>query len=94
MNAVPKRWSTWTEIELLGRREGRPVESDLGNLRPINWHPGAEGIIIDCEIVQPPSMVGRTVSVHIRGEEVEWLLKELRDVAIARRAQPMEGAPA
>lgn len=63
-----------------------------GDLKSLGWYGDSEGIFMECEIVQPPSSSGRTIYVHIRGEEVEWLLKELRDVAIARRSQPMEGA--
>lgn len=74
MNAVPARWSA--------------AEGD-GALKMVNWYMDAEGIIIECDVVQPPSMVGRTVHVHVRGDEIEWLLKEVRDVAIARRSQPM-----
>lgn len=60
-----------------------------GELKPLGWYGDAEGIFVECEAVQPPSAAGRTVYVHIRNEEVEWLMKELRDVAIARRSQPM-----
>ena len=59
------------------------------DLKPTIWYAEAEGIIIECEAVSPPSSVGKTVYVHIRGEEVETMLKELRDVAIARRQKPM-----
>jgi hypothetical protein len=79
VNAVPARWP-WAD------------QDDTEDMKPIGWHPGASGIYFECEIVQPPSSKGRRVTVHIRDDEVLWLMKELKDVSIARRSKPMEGA--
>lgn len=46
-------------------------------------------VVIECEVVQPPSMEGRTIYVHLRDEEIEHFLKEFRDAAISRRSRPM-----
>jgi hypothetical protein len=43
------------------------------------------GVVIECEAVQPPSMVGRSVHVYFTGEQVTEILKILRQSAIESR---------
>jgi hypothetical protein len=110
MDAVPKRifrehYSLGDFIADLEAGRPRPEETGpdywamTGTLRPINYSHGDpeeqwEGIIIECELAKPKSMEGRNVSVWIRGEEVDWLFKVLRDVLVERRSRPMsEVAP-
>lgn len=81
MNAVPKRWMNWDDIGT----DGLPT----GEIKWPGWLPDNEGITIECVISDPPSMKGRTVHVFLRGDEVEYYMKELRDVAMARRNKPM-----
>lgn len=84
MNAVPARYpslhSMWTD------------DVYEGDLRPINIRRDQDGggIVFDCTIVQPPSMEGRTVTIHIRDdEEIEWLLRAVKTAAIRRRNKSM-----
>lgn len=58
------------------------------------WHADGLGVVIECEVLSPASMTNRTVYVHLMGEDVEFYLKELRDLAIARRQTPMSEAEA
>lgn len=73
MRAVPKRW--W--------------HADDAPLKALSWLPNASGLVIECEVTQPESSVGRTVYVSIEGEDVEHFMKELRRVAIERRSHPI-----
>lgn len=83
MDAVPARYFRQTLGDILA---GNPVDlwTHTGELEsPIRYV--TDGLILKCELADPPSMRGRKVKVWITGEEVEWLLKELRNVAIERR---------
>ena len=101
MEAVPKRWrrhGTARLARLLAQFEGTEVppeptfwdQGDDDDLFSTVWLPKAEGIIVRCELAEPKSVRGRNVDVYIRGTEVEWLLKELREVAIERRSQTIQ----
>lgn len=104
MDAVPKRWRMHGMARLarlIAEAEGLEVppeptmwdQGDDDDLFTTVWLPDAEGIIIRCEMAEPKSSRGRSVDVYIRGTEVEWLLKELREVAIERRKQPIGVTP-
>lgn len=48
--------------------------------------PNAHGaLVVECEVVQPPSMVGRTVYLVVSRDDVVDLPTEARQVAIAQR---------
>lgn len=67
-----------------------PKRWHTGEPKRVLWHGDHSGIVIECEAISPKSAAGRTVWVHITGEDVEHFMKELRDLAIARRSQSME----
>lgn len=77
MNVVPARWmgpDDWKHGE---------KEPSTGDLKDVRWTDS--GLVVQCVVSSPKSTMGSTVWVHIRNEEVEWLMKELRQVAIERR---------
>lgn len=49
-------------------------------------------LVIECEVVNPPSSTGRTVYVFFNVEEVPKLIAEARSAAIRARSQPMSSA--
>lgn len=60
-----------------------------GQLRLVASSP--EYSILECEVSSPKSSMGRTVYVFLSATEQELLLRELRDKAIQRRSQPLDG---
>lgn len=52
----------------------------------------SDGIILSCLVVHPKSLDGRSVELHITGEQVTSLLLELRAEGIRRR-RATEGQP-
>lgn len=57
------------------------------DLRVIPSPPGH--LVIECEVVRPPSSKGRTVYVHFDPEDVTRLVKEARSAAIAARSKTL-----
>jgi hypothetical protein len=51
--------------------------------------PGLDhGMMIECEVIAPPSAAGRTVFVHVPPEQVLGILRAARDVAAWQRSTP------
>lgn len=46
------------------------------------------GLMIECEITQPPSTKGRTVWVHFPQDKIAGLLRDTRTAAVSARATP------
>lgn len=62
------------------------VKTYMDDKPALNYMPSpADGVMIECEVINPPSMVGRTVYVHVPGPVVTTLLLELRNVARLQR---------
>lgn len=60
-----------------------------GSLRTI---PGPDGALwVECEVIAPASMVGRSVDVHFPAEAITPLLRAARSAAITAR-QRHEGS--
>lgn len=100
MDAVPRRWFRRSPLARLAAFVSDPLaeyeEPSLweqsGDLKMPMFGTGPEGeyaVVIECELAGPPSMVGRSVHVWIRGDEIEWLMKICREAAIDRRSEPM-----
>ena len=53
----------------------------------------AQGLIVECEVADPPSVKGRTVYLHLWPEDITRLLLLLRDEAIHARSQPLPSQP-
>lgn len=86
--ARPKRrFSRWIESDdsILGMEaeyEGEMIEI-----------PSPTGcVVIECELVNPPSSKGQKVYVFFEGDDLTDALKLLRDEAIHMRSKPMEVA--
>lgn len=64
-------------------------EPDRGELKPIA--PGGDFIMVECEMINPPSMEGRKMWLALYDDDVTDLLLVLRERAIQRRSQSMKG---
>lgn len=86
--ARPKRrFSGWVESDesILGM-----VAEHKGEMIEIPSPTGC--VVIECELVNPPSSAGQKVYVFFDGEDLTDALKLLRDEAIHMRSKPMEPA--
>lgn len=46
-------------------------------------------LVLECEVISPPSAIGRTVYLKVSSEQLPAVLKAARDAAILERSQPM-----
>ena len=60
-----------------------------GEPKPVQRMKDTKGIVVECDVIYPESSKGRQVYVFISGDEVVWLMKELKKVALAQRSKPM-----
>lgn len=78
---VRRRWRFVDENDPLGHESEELVTMPYNN---------PDGLIIECEVVQPPSQVGRTVYVLLDTPDlVTHLLREAKAAAIRTRSRPM-----
>lgn len=96
MDAIPARWfRNPATARLAAFLNDEPYVEDhwalTGDLKaPVacfgpNNSPNDDGFGIICDVVEPKSSRGRKMVVWFRGEEVEWIMKIAREVAIERR---------
>jgi hypothetical protein len=52
--------------------------------------PDGEGMMIECEIVTPPSRIGGTVYVYVKPSQVIATMKAARRAAERARMEPLE----
>jgi hypothetical protein len=99
VDAIPKRWFRGGGgfARLHAFLQDEEYFEDLwsmdGDLKSLIYGTGPDNedaVIIQCDIVRPPSMVGRSISLWLRGEEIEWLMKLLREEAIRRRSSTIQ----
>lgn len=62
-----------------------------GNEEELRVVPAPPGhLVIECEVISPPSSARRTVYVHFTPENVTRLVREARSAAIQARNTPMD----
>lgn len=83
MRAQPKTW-------LSGIGEDFTAEYD--DTPRVHHFPNGD-VLVECTIVDPPSMQGRSVNMHITAAVGLALMKELRDAQRMLRSKPMDAEP-
>lgn len=80
MIAEPKVRQSWQ------MRDGQLVEGPL-EVRDLVGYTIEDGLFIECGVTHPTSMTRRSVTLRIRPEQADAMLRALREYGIARRQQ-------
>lgn len=89
LNAVPKRWVTTDDYVAHDMFGPDPLvgTGDLNTFPRIDEDRKTDGLVVECVLVHPPSMAGKTVFVQLAPADVTDLLLNLRKSAVEARRQ-------